>query len=128
MIDHGARLGIDVEVVQRDPGTKGFKAIPRRWVVERTFGRLMHHRRLARDYETHAHRPEAIGESGARQSLGARRQKCINGASHEHAGLLTSKLLGSLRGRAAQTPPAQRAREHSMADGPDVGAGPGFGG
>ncbi|MEV8109310.1 IS5/IS1182 family transposase, partial [Streptomyces sp. NPDC088135] len=25
---------------------------PRRWVVERTFGWLMHHRRLARDYET----------------------------------------------------------------------------
>ncbi len=56
-IDHGARLGIDVEVVQRAPGVKGFKVIPRRWVVERTFGWLMHHRRLARDY---AHRSEAI--------------------------------------------------------------------
>ncbi|MEV5788120.1 IS5 family transposase [Streptomyces sp. NPDC052287] len=59
-IDHGARLGIDVEVVQREPGVKGFKVIPRRWVVERTFGWLMHHRRLARDYETHPHRSEAI--------------------------------------------------------------------
>lgn len=59
-IDHGARLGIDVEVVQRDPGAKGFKVIPRRWVVERTYGWLMHHRRLARDYETHSHRSEAI--------------------------------------------------------------------
>ena len=39
---------------------KGFKLIPRRWVVERTFGRLMHRRRLARDYETHPHRSEAI--------------------------------------------------------------------
>lgn len=47
-IDHGARLGIDVEVVQRDPGVKGFKVIPRHWVVERTFGWLMHRRRLAR--------------------------------------------------------------------------------
>jgi hypothetical protein len=37
-IDHGARLGLDVEVVQRDPGVEGFKVIPRRWVVERTFG------------------------------------------------------------------------------------------
>lgn len=35
-IDHGARLGIDIEVVQRDPGVKGFKVTPRRWVVERT--------------------------------------------------------------------------------------------
>ncbi|MGW7289069.1 IS5 family transposase [Streptomyces sp. NPDC054847] len=60
VIDHGARLGIDVEVVQRNPGVKGFKVIPRRWVVERTFGWLMHHRRLARDYETHSHRSEAI--------------------------------------------------------------------
>lgn len=37
----------------------GDKVIPRRWVVERTFGRLMH-RRLALDYETHPHRSEAM--------------------------------------------------------------------
>ncbi|MEU5417482.1 transposase, partial [Streptomyces clavifer] len=59
-IDHGARLGIDVEVTRRDPAQKGFKVIPRRWAVERTFGWLMHHRRLARDYETHPHRSEAM--------------------------------------------------------------------
>jgi transposase len=59
-IEHGARLGIDVEVVHRDPAAKGFKVIPRRWVVERTFGWLMHHRRLSRDYETHPHRSEAM--------------------------------------------------------------------
>lgn len=40
-IDHGARLGIGVEVARRDSGQKGFKVIPRRWVVERTFGWLM---------------------------------------------------------------------------------------
>ena len=60
VIDHGARLGIDVEITRRDPAHKGFKVIPRRWVVERTFGWLMHHRRLARDYETHPHRSEAM--------------------------------------------------------------------
>ncbi|MFF3876627.1 transposase, partial [Streptomyces sp. NPDC001978] len=27
------------------------KVLPRRWVVERTFGRLVRNRRLARDYE-----------------------------------------------------------------------------
>lgn len=59
-IDHGARLGIDVTVVQRAPSVEGFKVIPRRWVVERTFGRLMNYRRLARDYETHPRRSEAI--------------------------------------------------------------------
>lgn len=60
VIDHGARLGIDVEVTRRDPAQKGFKVIPRRWVVERTFGWLMHHRRLARDYEALPHRSEAM--------------------------------------------------------------------
>ncbi|MFC9483094.1 IS5 family transposase [Streptomyces griseus] len=51
LVDHAARLGIDLEVVRRIPGTKGFIVLPRRWVVERTLGWLMHHRRLARDYE-----------------------------------------------------------------------------
>jgi hypothetical protein len=27
--------------------------LPKRWIVERTFGWLMLHRRLTRDYETH---------------------------------------------------------------------------
>ncbi|MFJ1673300.1 transposase [Streptomyces bottropensis] len=40
-IDHGARLGIDVHPVQREPGTKGFKVIPRRWTIERSIGWLM---------------------------------------------------------------------------------------
>ncbi|MFF3373772.1 IS5 family transposase [Streptomyces sp. NPDC002680] len=50
ILDHGAGLGIDVEVVQR-PRTKGFEPLPNWWVIERTFGWLMQHRRLARDYE-----------------------------------------------------------------------------
>ncbi|MGA5198713.1 IS5 family transposase [Streptomyces exfoliatus] len=50
VIQHGAHLGIDVEVVQR-PKEKGFQPLPKRWVIERTFGWLMQHRRLARDYE-----------------------------------------------------------------------------
>jgi transposase len=51
VVEHGAELGIDVEVVRREPGA-GFKVLPRRWVVERTFGWFMLHRRLVRDYET----------------------------------------------------------------------------
>jgi transposase len=47
---HGAGLGMDVEVVVRS-AARGFHVLPRRWVVERTFGWLMQHRRLARDYE-----------------------------------------------------------------------------
>jgi transposase len=52
VVEHGARLGVDVEVVTKDPQIKGFSVVKRRWVVERTLGWLMHHRRLARDYET----------------------------------------------------------------------------
>jgi transposase len=48
VVAHGASKGIDVEVVRRDPDTKGFKILPRRWVVERTFGWLILHRNLAR--------------------------------------------------------------------------------
>lgn len=51
VVEHGAEVGIDVEVVRREPGA-GFKVLPRRWVVERTFGWFMLHRRLVRDYET----------------------------------------------------------------------------
>lgn len=50
VIRHGAQRGIAVEVVKR-PTAKGFRVLPRRWVVERTLGWLMQHRRLARDYE-----------------------------------------------------------------------------
>lgn len=50
IFNHGAQLGIDVEVVQR-PRARGFEPLPKRWVIERTFGWLMQHRRLARDYE-----------------------------------------------------------------------------
>ena len=52
VIERGAAHGIDVQVVRKNPGQKGFAPLPRRWAVERTFGWLMLHRRLARDYET----------------------------------------------------------------------------
>jgi putative transposase len=46
------RPKLTVEVVKRSDAIAGFKVLPRRWVVERTFGWLMRQRRLARDYET----------------------------------------------------------------------------
>jgi hypothetical protein len=49
--DEGAAHGMQVEVYSKPAGLKGFHATPR-WPVERTFGWLMLHRRLARDYET----------------------------------------------------------------------------
>jgi len=59
VLRHGAGLGIDVEVVRRVE-QKGFHVLPRRWVVERTFGWLMQHRRLARDYEALPQRSETM--------------------------------------------------------------------
>jgi transposase len=52
LIEHGATLGIDVEVVSRKAETRGFHVVKRRWVVERSLGWLMLYRRLTRDYET----------------------------------------------------------------------------
>ncbi|MEY9963342.1 transposase [Streptacidiphilus sp. MAP12-16] len=52
VIEHGASLGIDVEVVHRKSDVRGFHVVKRRWVVERSLGWIMLRRRLARDYET----------------------------------------------------------------------------
>lgn len=41
----------NVQVVKRSDDVKGFVLLPRRWVIERTFGWLMKQRRLVRDYE-----------------------------------------------------------------------------
>jgi transposase len=60
VVEHGARLGIDVEVVNRDPDIRGFHVVKRRWVVERSIGWIMMHRRLARDYETLTASSEAM--------------------------------------------------------------------
>lgn len=43
--------GIKLEVVKHTEAKRGFVLLPRRWVVERSFGWLGRFRRLARDYE-----------------------------------------------------------------------------
>jgi transposase len=45
--EHGIRL----EVVKLPTAKRGFVLLPRRWVVERSFGWMSRFRRLARDYE-----------------------------------------------------------------------------
>jgi putative transposase len=40
-----------LEIIKRSDVAKGFVLLPRRWVVERTFGWLGRHRRLSKDYE-----------------------------------------------------------------------------
>lgn len=43
--------GLQLEVVKLPQAKKGFVLLPRRWVVERSFGWMARFRRLARDYE-----------------------------------------------------------------------------
>jgi transposase len=62
----GAQTAIDVHeearmtlaIVKRSDVAKGFEVLPKRWIVERTFGWLGRCRRLAKDFEnlvrTHA--------------------------------------------------------------------------
>jgi len=52
----GARLGVlalgcRLEIVKREAKEKGFRPLPKRWVVERTFAWLGKCRRLSKDYE-----------------------------------------------------------------------------
>jgi putative transposase len=46
-----AIFGIELEIVNKKDGQKGFHVLPRRWVVERTFAWLGKQRRLSKDYE-----------------------------------------------------------------------------
>jgi putative transposase len=39
------------EIVRRSQGAKGFQRLPRRWVMERTFGWFARYRRLSKDCE-----------------------------------------------------------------------------
>lgn len=54
------KLGLLVEIVKRSDDVKGFQVLPRRSVVERTFGWLVRNRRLARDYERLTDTSEAM--------------------------------------------------------------------
>lgn len=51
VVAHGEKVGMEVEVVARNPAQSGFVPQAKRWVVERAYGILMLHRRLVRDYE-----------------------------------------------------------------------------
>jgi putative transposase len=60
LMDKAAFLDFVIEVVRRTDKEAGFKILPRRWVVERTFGWMTRWRRLVRDYETRIDVSEAM--------------------------------------------------------------------
>jgi putative transposase len=49
-----------LEIIRRTDKQPGFKVLPRRWVVERTFGWMTRWRRLVRDYEQRLDVSEAM--------------------------------------------------------------------
>jgi putative transposase len=49
-----------LEIIKRSDTVKGFKLLPRRWVVERTFGWFGRYRRLSKDYERLPESSEAM--------------------------------------------------------------------
>jgi putative transposase len=49
-----------LDIVKRDPDTKGFVVLPKRWVVERTLAWLGRFRRLSKDYERDVAHSEAL--------------------------------------------------------------------
>jgi putative transposase len=57
--------GWELEVVERAPGSHGFRVQPRRWVVERSFAWLIRNRRLAKDYERKVQTSETLIEVAA---------------------------------------------------------------
>ncbi|TPG49316.1 IS5 family transposase [Roseomonas nepalensis] len=59
LMDKAAFLDFIVEIVRRSD-QQGFRVLPRRWVVERTFGWMIRWRRLVRDYERRLDVSEAM--------------------------------------------------------------------
>ena len=51
---------LQLEIVRRSDRAKGVLVLPKRWIVERTFGWLIRSRRLCRDYEVRLDHSEAM--------------------------------------------------------------------
>ena len=60
LTDKAAFLDFVIEIVRRIDTEPRFKVLPRRWVVERTFGWMTRWRRLVRDYEQRIDVSEAM--------------------------------------------------------------------
>jgi len=61
--------GWELEIVEREPGTRGFAVQPRRWVVERSLAWISRNRRLAKDYERMVQTSETLIELAASRLL-----------------------------------------------------------
>lgn len=53
------RYGWKIDIIKRSD-KPGFRVLPKRWIVERTFAWLSKYRRLSKDYEYHPETSEAL--------------------------------------------------------------------
>jgi putative transposase len=60
LMSQAASRGFAIAIVRKLAGRRGFRVLPRRWVVERTFGWMMRWRRLVRDHEGRCDVSEAM--------------------------------------------------------------------
>ncbi len=60
LMDAAAYRDFAIEIVRRTDKEPGFKVLPKRWDVERTFGWITRWRRLVRDYQQRLDVPEAM--------------------------------------------------------------------
>ena len=64
LVEHVAQLPrhrrVKFEIVKRSENVKDFKIVPKRWIVERTFGWLIQSRRLVWDYEVKIEHSESM--------------------------------------------------------------------
>jgi putative transposase len=67
-----AEGGSYLEVVERQPGTRGFSVVPRRWVVERTLSWISRNRRMSKDYERKVQTSETLIQAAMIRLLVAR--------------------------------------------------------
>lgn len=91
LMDAAAYQDFVLEIVRRTDKEAGFKVLPKRWVVERTFGWMTRWRRLVRDYE------QRLDVSEARSTSRSEASCCAGLLTHKHS--LTDSELAPRRRR-----------------------------
>ncbi|MFE7616523.1 hypothetical protein [Streptomyces sp. NPDC057496] len=90
VVTHEVGPGIDVEIVRRNPQHKRFVPQPKRWRGEQTYGILILHRSLVRDYE---HRPASSASRAHVEGTRAKLKRLVE------LGLLTEADTGNFTGK-----------------------------
>lgn len=67
-----------VEIVRRSDTAKGFQALPKRWIVERTLAWITANRRMARDFERYAATAKAFIQIAMIKLMARRVAKFVN--------------------------------------------------